>query len=357
MGRCNKLSSNVLQQSFFITFVTNKSIFMEEEVLKQRVQKVILVVSLIILVGKFVGFYLTNSVGILTDAMESIVNVVAGFVSLYSLIWSAKSKDKDHPFGHGKMEFISASLEGLLISLAGALIIYEGILRLFTPTLIQKLDIGILIIAIGGALNYIMGYYSVKIGKKHDSMALIAGGKHLQSDTYSTIGLILGLLILYYTQIAWIDSALAIVFGGIIVATGVMILRKTIANLLDKADTELLNKIAKCINSHRQDDWIDVHNTKIIKYGSYIYIDCDLTLPWFYNIKESHDACEELNRVLLQNFSEKIQISIHSDPCNVKYCKICGMHSCKYRQNDFIALQNISISDITMSDEERERVF
>lgn len=327
---------------------------MNEDLLKQKIQRWIVSVSILILVGKFLAFYITNSVGILTDAMESIVNVIAGLISLYSLRWAARPKDKDHPFGHGKMELISASIEGLLIAIAGGMIIYEGIQRFFSPAEITKLDVGIWVVAIAGLMNYLMGWYSIKMGKKHNSIALVAGGKHLQSDTYSTIGLVAGLLLLYYTGFAWIDSALALLFGGIIILTGLSILRKTIANLLDKADDELLSNMAKSINEHRQPDWIDIHNTKVIRYGSYLYIDCDLTLPWFYNIVESHQACDKLKAALVSNLSEKIQISIHSDPCGMKHCEHCEMKDCTSRQIPFVALEAITLLNITQSDEERD---
>lgn len=326
---------------------------MDEDILKQKIQKWIVAVSVLILCGKFVAFYVTNSVGILTDAMESIVNVVAGFISLYSLRWASKPKDKEHPFGHGKMELISASIEGLLISIAGGMIIYEGAQRLFSPATIEKLDLGIIVVAAAGLLNYLMGWYSVRMGKKYQSMALIAGGKHLQSDTYSSIGLVIGLLLLFYTGIAWIDSALALLFGAIIVLTGLSILKKTVANLLDKADTEVLDSMAESINANRQPDWIDVHNTKAIKYGSYLYIDCDLTLPWFYNIVESHRACNNLKQTLSSRFSDKIQVSIHSDPCEMKHCEHCEMHHCTSRKAPFAALESLTISNIIQSDEER----
>lgn len=327
---------------------------MSEDILKQKIQKWIVSISLLLLCGKFLAFYLTNSVGILTDAMESIVNVVAGFISLYSLRWAAKPKDKEHPFGHGKIELISASVEGLLISIAGGVIIFEGIQRFFLPATIEKLDIGIIVVAAAGLLNYIMGWYSVRMGEKYNSMALIAGGKHLQSDTYSSIGLVIGLILLFYTGIAWIDSALAMTFGAVIVITGLSILKKTIANLLDRADNEVLDSIAQSIKENRQPDWIDIHNTKIIKSGSYLYIDCDLTLPWFYNIMESHQACDNLKKTFCSKFSDKVQVSIHSDPCWMKHCEHCEIAHCYSRKTPFVALETISISNIVQSDEERD---
>lgn len=329
---------------------------MNEDIIKQRVQRWIVTLSTLILCGKFLAFWLTNSVGILTDAMESIVNVVAGLISLFSLRWAAKPRDKDHPFGHGKMELISASVEGLLIAIAGGVIIYEGVKRIFEPTLIEKLDIGIIVVAVAGAMNYVMGWYSIRMGKRHNSIALVAGGKHLQSDTYSTIGLVIGLLLLYYTHIAWIDSALALLFGAIIIATGVGILRKTLENLLDKADDELLREMVQTMEEHRRKDWIDVHNTKIIKYGSYLYIDCDLTLPWYYNLIESHEACNHLHKTLVARFSERVQVSIHSDPCVKAHCEHCQVDTCPTRQSAFVALEDFNLSRIIESDEERNEV-
>ena len=178
-----------------------------EDALKQRIQRWIVCGSVAIMAGKFLAFWLTNSVGILTDAVESIVNVTAGFISLYSLYLAAKPKDAGHPFGHGKVELISASIEGLLIIIAGGVIIFEGVRRLFEPAEIAKLDIGIIVVAAAGAMNYLMGWYSIRMGRRYNSIALIAGGKHLQSDTYSTIGLAIGLILLYITRIGWIDSA------------------------------------------------------------------------------------------------------------------------------------------------------
>lgn len=322
----------------------------DEEMLKQKVQKYIVSISCLILIGKFIAYYLTHSVGVLTDAMESIVNVAAGFLSLYSLHFSGRPKDERHPFGHGKIELISASVEGILISIAGAMIIYEGIKRLFSPVEVQHLDIGIYIVAFSGLLNYLMGWYSIRIGKRYDSIALVAGGKHLQSDTYSTIGLVAGLLVLYFTKIVWIDSLLALLFGGIIAGTGISILRKTIANLLDAADEQLLNDLVQTLNEKRPPEWIDIHNTRIIKSGSYLYIDCDLTIPWYYTIEEGHREADKLQNLLRDKYANKVQLTIHLDPCNIfdkLKCSNCALKQCKYRREAFQQQENISLASFT----------
>ena len=327
---------------------------MNENLIKQKIQGWIVSISLLILIGKFIAFFVTNSVGILTDAMESIVNVVAGLISFFSLRYAAKPKDKDHPFGHGKIELISASVEGLLIMIAGGLIIFEGIRRLFEPSTIGKLDIGIAVVAIAGIINYVMGWYSVRMGKKYDSIALVAGGKHLQSDTYSTIGLVIGLFLLYFTGLKWIDSALALIFGSIIVVTGILILRKTVANLIDKADEDVLKKMLEVTSNCKKPEWVDIHNMKVIKYGSNLFVDCDLTLPWFFNIDEGHRACEELRSILSAKNSDRVLVSIHSDPCKEEHCEHCLMKDCVYRKTLFVAPLSLTIEDITASDEERK---
>lgn len=318
-----------------------------ENKLKQRVQRNILAVSVLILVGKFIAYYLTNSVGVLTDAMESIVNVVAGAISLFSLYISEKPKDQNHPFGHGKIELISASIEGILISIAGGMIIYEGVKRLLVPTDIQKIDVGIYIIAVSGLLNYLMGWYSITVGKKYDSIALVAGGKHLQSDTYSTIGLVAGLVLLYFTGIAWIDSAMALIFGSVIIITGISILRKTTDNLLDKADINLLADLADTLNRNRKPEWIDIHNVKVLKSGNSLYMDCDLTIPWYYNIEQGHKIGARLQEAMKAKYSDHAVLNIHLDPCNIfetPKCNKCMCNNCPYRKEKFVAVEEINVT-------------
>lgn len=325
----------------------------KDDVLKQRVQQIIVSCSVLIMICKFGAFFITNSVGILTDAMESIVNVIAGLVTLYSLYLAAKPKDKKHPFGYGKIELISASVEGILILMAGFFIIFTGIRRLFEPAEIAKLDIGIIVVAVAGAANYLLGWWGIRVGKRHDSIALIAGGKHLQSDTYSSIGLVLGLILLYATKINWIDSALALIFGSIIAVTGIGILRKTVANLMDSANKGYLEKMLAAVTDVKKPEWIDIHDLKIIKYGSNFYIDCDLTVPWYYTVARGYEAVEELKDVIRKGFSDRITLSVHLDPCMERHCSHCMVSDCPYRRQPFVAPLTYTLDDLTETGEER----
>lgn len=303
--------------------------------LKFRIQRIIAISSVLIFIGKLIAYFLTNSVGILTDALESTVNVTTGFITLYAVYVSLKPKDEDHPFGHGKAEFLSASVEGFLVIIAGLIIIFEAIKRLFVPSEISQLDIGIIIVAVAGLLNYLIGWYSIKVGKKNNSIALISGGKHLHSDTYSSIGLVIGLVLLYFTKLAWLDSLIALIFGTIIVITGLKILKETSSHLMDEADFKLIEQFGKIIENNKPDEWIDIHNFKLVKYGNVYHINCDLVLPWNLYLSDAHEEGEKLKKVLISNFSEDIVFNVHTDDCFKSYCKNCTKVDCKERKEQF----------------------
>ncbi|MEI7595658.1 MAG: cation diffusion facilitator family transporter [Bacteroidota bacterium] len=312
-----------------------KNVTKADPKLKLKVQTVIAIFSFLIFIGKLVAYFLTNSVGILTDALESTVNVTTGVVSLYCIYISIQPRDKNHPFGHGKIEYLSASLEGFLIILAGLIIIFEAIKRLFIPSEISQLDTGIYIVAIAGLLNYIVGWYSILVGRKNNSIALVSGGKHLQSDTYSSIGLVIGLILLYFTKLAWLDSAIALVFGAIIIYTGYAILKETTTNLIDGADFKMIGEISELIKKHRTDNWIDIHNFKLIKYGNSYHITCDLVLPWHMNISQSHTEGDILKKVLKEEFSDEIVFVVHTDECHHYFCEHCRTKNCSDRKKEF----------------------
>ncbi len=307
----------------------------ENKKIKLIIQRRIVIFSVILFIGKLIAYYLTNSVGILTDALESTVNVLTGFISLYSISIALKPRDANHPFGHGKIESLSASIEGILILLAGLIIIFEAIKRLFNPVEIQQLDVGIIIIAIAGIINYMLGYYSIKTGRKYNSIALVSGGKHLQSDTYSTIGLVVGLILLLVTKLAWLDSAIATLFGSIIIVTGYKILRETTSNLMDEADTNVLKEIVEIVSKNKSNQWINIHNLKLLKYGDTYHIDCDLTLPWYMNIADAHNESDLVMKVISDNYDKKIDYTIHTDACKPHLCKHCQVLNCSYRTQEF----------------------
>ncbi len=301
-----------------------------------RVQKTIAVISILLFLVKIVAWYITNSVAILTDALESIVNVAAGLIGVYSLYVSAKPKDVDHPYGHGKVEFISAAIEGTLISVAGIVIIIEAINQLRQPHIIQKLDFGIYLIAATAIVNYIAGTVCENAGKKSNSLALIASGKHLKADTYTTAGIIAGLILLFlFPTMPWIDSAVAIIFAVIILTTGYKIIRSSVAGIMDEADISLLKKMVETLNANRSVNWIDLHNLRLIKYGPTLHLDCHLTVPWYFNVNEAHREIDALSSLVRKKYGESVELFVHSDGCMDFSCVICDKFECKVRQHTF----------------------
>jgi cation diffusion facilitator family transporter len=311
------------------------------------IQKWVAAISVLLLAGKFFAWYLTHSVAILTDALESIVNVTAGLIGLYSLYVSAKPRDMDHPYGHGKAEFISAAVEGTMIGAAGAIILYQAIMQLLHPVELKKIDAGILLVAITAGVNYVTGLLCLRTGKKNDSAALIASGKHLLTDTVSTVGIIAGLALLYFTGYSWIDSAVALLFGMYIIYTGYGIVRTSIAGIMDEADMKILVRMVQVLNQHRRENWVDLHNLRVIRYGSILHVDCHLTVPWYLNVHQAHAEIDALAAPIRKEFGESLELFVHSDGCLPFSCQICNKAACTERMNNFEkriqwTLENIS---------------
>lgn len=301
-----------------------------------RVQYWVVGVSVGLFVLKVLAYYLTHSVAVLTDALESTVNVVTSFIGLYILRVAAKPRDQEHPYGHGKVELLSASFEGALILVAGMMIVYESFNNLLHPHTVQRLDTGIALIGFTALVNYMLGAWCIRTAHKHHSLALDASGRHLQSDTWTTMGIIGGLILLRLTSIAWIDSAVAMCFAFMIILEGYKIIRQTVSGLIDEADKALLLHLVAQLNEYKQSAWIDLHNLRMIKYGSVLHFDCHLTVPWYFNVQQAHDEVSALEHLIDQHFPHSIEMFVHTDGCVVPYsCRICPLTQCPVRQAPF----------------------
>ena len=299
-------------------------------------QKTVAIVGIVLFIGKLIAWHLTNSDAVFSDAMESIVNIIAGFMGLYSLYLAAKPKDIDHPYGHGKVEFVTSGIEGALIIFAGVIILVQAVDSLLHGNVPKKLDWGMLIIAVTAVINYLMGYISVKKGIRENSLVLQSSGKHLQSDTLTTLGVVISLILVYLTKIYWIDAAVALIFGGYIMFVGYKIIRKALSGIMDEADQELLSKMAKILNENRKREWIDIHNTRIQQHGSGLHIDARFTLPWYFELRKAHEEMEETYKLISENSSRAIEFNFHLDDCKPFSCEICQLSECKIRQRPFV---------------------
>lgn len=296
---------------------------------------VALFIGVLLMLIKFAAYYFTNSNAIFSDALESTVNIIAGTISLISVIIASSPIDKNHPYGHGKVEFLSAGFEGAFIIVAGLLIIIKSCYHFFVVNTIEEMPLGIALISFSGIVNYILGYSLVIKGKKNHSAAMMASGEHLKTDTYTTIGLLIGLLLIWLTNIWWLDQAIAIVFAFAILYAGFKIVRTSLSGILDETDTDLVKSIIAILNENRTENWIDIHNLRVIKYGASLHIDCHVTLPWYLNLKEAHEEITKIDELINTRMPNKVELFIHEDPCVPSSCKICSKSNCAVRLEAF----------------------
>lgn len=311
-------------------------------------QRLIAVFGIILFIGKIIAWKLTNSDAVFSDAMESIVNVISAFMGLYSLHLAAKPKDEGHPYGHGKVEFVTSGIEGALIAIAGIMIIYEGINSLIVGKTLNQLDWGIAIIAATAIVNYLLGYISIKKGKADNSLVLVSSGKHLQSDTITTLGVVLSLIVVYFTKIYWLDSVVALIFGAYIIFVGYKIVRKSLSGIMDEQDPEILNEIVRVLENNRKTEWIDVHNMKIQQFGASLHIDAHITLPWYYSLRDAHKEMENVIILLAKNIKRTIEFNFHMDDCKTISCPVCQIKDCPVRERDFVKRVEWTSENITL---------
>ncbi|MBI4795011.1 MAG: cation transporter, partial [Deltaproteobacteria bacterium] len=270
----------------------------------------------------------------LSDALESIINVAASAFALGSIIFGARSPDPSHPYGHGKIEFFSAGFEGALIILAAIGIFYQAWPQLLHPHGLPHLGGGILILAGVNVVNLMLGAGLVLVGKRTHSLVLVADGKHILTDVYTTLGVLLGLGLVLLTGWYWVDGAMAFLVGLNIIVTGAKLVRQAFAGLMDTSDPQLLQEISGILQKHRKNIWIDVHQLRARRSGDIIHLDFHLILPRDLTLEEGHREVKDLEKIFQAHFGKTADILIHVDPCARPICPICGFEPCQHRQAD-----------------------
>jgi cation diffusion facilitator family transporter len=301
---------------------------------KLKAISVVLFFGLMLMGLKFWTYWITGSQAILTDAIESIINIVGNLLALMSLYFSLQPRDIKHPYGHGKLEYVSAGIEGALISVAGVYIVWEGISGIIHPKPISAIGWGLALTTLSGLLNGAMGWFLLRYGKKHHSPIMNAEGKHLLTDALSSIGLLGGLVAIHFTGILWLDGLLALLLGVYIVVVGFKMLKQSVGVLIDEADYKTLAEVVTILNENRAPRWIDIHNLRVQKFGANLHIDCHLTLPWFSTLEQSHAQASSLEKLLKKELGEQTELFVHTDPCiPPSSCSICPVADCSVRRN------------------------
>jgi cation diffusion facilitator family transporter len=301
--------------------------------IKKRAAFISLGIGITMFFLKMGGYVITGSAAIFSDAAESVVHVLATGMALYSIILSSTPADESHPYGHGNIEFFSAGTEGLLIVIASIYIMYKSIMDIIIGSSLKQLDIGVIVIATAGTINFILGYYLIRTGKKTNSITITADGKHVLTDSYTSIGVLVGVLLVMITGWTYFDPIFAILVAINILFTGYHLIKESIGGLMNEVDRKLLEQFAAYLASIKKEYWIDIHELRFWKSGDRIYIDFHLIIPFYFTIKESHTEENDIERMLEEKF-ENVQIKIHFDWCKPDLCKFCNVKDCSYRETE-----------------------
>lgn len=291
-------------------------------------------IGAMLMCAKFYAFHLTRSSAVFSDALESIINVVASAFALVSIVLAARPPDKNHPYGHGKVEYFSAGFEGALIIIAAIGIFKSGLAHILKPQPLPNLTDGLYILLGTGLINLILGLGLVRTGKKTHSLALTADGKHVLTDVITSAGVLLGLLLVHLTGLYWLDGAIACMVGFSILYTGIILIKESSAGLMDRAEPALLEEISSLLEKHRKDNWVGIHELRAFRSGSIVNVSLHLILPRGFSLSEAHLEAEEIEAVIEGYFEGRATVLVHLDPCADPDCPVCRRYACELRGSE-----------------------
>jgi len=297
---------------------------------QQRAIRIAFAAGVIILVFKFVAYYATNSAALLSDALESIINVIASAFAMWSIHLAKTPPDSNHPYGHGKVEYFSALLEGVLIIIAAGCIMYTAFPKILVPEELTRLDYGLLVSVVASAMNLALGLFLIKQGRMTNSITLVADGKHVLTDVYTTAGVLIGLVVVLLTNWLWMDGLIACIVAINILWTGYGLARESVKGLMNETDYSLVKEICSLLNNNRRSEWISIHKLRAWRAGRFIHVDFYLVLPKQFSFEEAHNVVESLEALFKREYDGIAEVMIRTDICDYDLCSICSYQKCKY---------------------------
>lgn len=301
--------------------------------IKKRAAYLSLTVSFVLFFAKMGAYLITGSAAVFSDAAESIVNILATIMAIISIIISTKPADDSHKYGHGNIEYFSAGIEGTLILVAAVIIIFQSVSDLIQGVELHSLNIGLIVIGLAGLINLLLGYYLIRTGRKTDSLTLIADGKHILTDSVTSLGVLVGIFLVIITEISILDPLVAIAVALNILKTGYSLIRVSIGGLMMETDPAMLEKISDFLAQIRKNYWIDIHELRYWKSGDKLFTDFHLILPCYLTIEQTHKEEKEIEEKL-ENELKNSQIKIHFDYCKPELCRFCGYSTCEIRKEE-----------------------
>lgn len=301
-----------------------------------RIISISLIISFVVTIAKFYAYVDTHSVAILSDALESIINVIAGGFACYSVYLASKPKDWNHPYGHGKVEFFSIGFEGGMILIAGCLILFKAIETFIIPHELQKLNSGILIIVVAGIVNFLLGIFLIRSGKRLPSITINGNGQHILTDAWSGLGIITAIILILFTGWHWLDPVASLLLGILIIIKGYKLVRHSVSGLMDETDMRIVDRITQILNENRRESWIDIHNMRVQQYGQNYHIDCHITMPYYYTLEQVHSEIKRVEKTINMHFEHgHVECFFHTDPCVPDSCPYCLILDCPVRSYPF----------------------
>lgn len=262
---------------------------------------------------KVVAWLLTGSVGLLSDAAESSVNLVAAVAAYIALKVVARPADSGHNFGHTKAEYFSAVLEGVMIVVAAGVIIVSAVNRLFNPQELEQVGLGLAISVLATVINGAVGVYLLRVGRQHRSLALQADGKHLLTDVWTTVGVIAGVLLVALTGWLPLDPLIAIAVAINILVVGVRLVLRSGAGLMDAAlPDEDLAQIDEVLDRHRREG-VEFHDLRTRESGHERFVQMHMLVPGDWTVERAHDLSEQVEQELAELFAD-LRTTIHIEP-------------------------------------------
>ncbi len=316
-----------------------------------RAARLSMLTGLLILALKAAAWQRTGSVAVLSDALESVVNVVAALLLLFSLRVAIRPADRNHPYGHGKIEFFSAGVEGALIAIAALIIGVEAVRDLREGPEIVALDQGMALVVTASLLNGGVGLYLLRLGRRVGSLALEADGRHLLSDVWTSAGVVVGLAAVWLTGKTWIDTLVALVVAGHILGVGWRLVRRAIGGLMDEADLPLLRRISGRLETRREPWWIDAHSLRVWRSGPFLHADVHLVVPRFFDADRLHKVSDEVEAAFLDGSDAPGEAIVHFDPCRPRHCARCRLPDCPVREAPAQEAFELTVERVTREDE------
>lgn len=274
-----------------------------------------ILVGLCVLALKALAWWMTGSIALLSDALESTVNVATAIAALVAIQVAARPADANHPYGHHKAEFMSAVLEGVMIIIAALLIMHEAYKGFMEPRTLNAPLEGLVVNGLASVINAVWCYVLISYGRRHRSPALVADGKHLLSDVISSVGVTFGVLIAIITGWQKLDPALAGLVAINILWSGWKVMTESLSGLLDEAVSEsTMARIRETISAAAAGA-LEVHDLRTRHAGRATFIDFHMVVPGGMTVEEAHDICDRIETALKKEFTGAM-ISIHVEPEN-----------------------------------------